>query len=142
MAPKAYPGFVVNATHYVHPNKVDEYLTHLRPAWEAVIAEPENIFFDVFVDPSEPGKIRLFEIWTKDKEWFMSVQLQKEYYKPYREAVEPLWVKPCKFDPQRCGTINKTWRLKCAPVEIDIQERLEGWCAYGSEFLKDAKKTG
>lgn len=75
MPPQKYEGMVVHATHYFDPDKVDEFLEHLRPAWEAAIAEPENLLFDVFVDPSVPGRVRLMEVWTKDQEWFMNVRL-------------------------------------------------------------------
>jgi quinol monooxygenase YgiN len=93
-----YPGLNLEVTITVHPSNVPKFLDLLRPAYEAVIAEPECTFFEVFIDPEKPGVVHWAECWTKDKEWFFGVQMQKEYYKPYLAATEPLFVKDRKLD--------------------------------------------
>lgn len=64
---------VLFATLYIDPANVDEFLRHLRPAYEAVCVEPELQFFEVTVSQDEPGKIRFVEGWNATKKWFMEV---------------------------------------------------------------------
>jgi hypothetical protein len=47
----------------------------LKPAYDAVIAEPENVYFEVFQNPQSPGEIRFIEHWNASVEWFVTVSL-------------------------------------------------------------------
>lgn len=91
------PGISLEVTVTVSPENVTKFLELMRPAYEAVIAEPECTFFEVYIDPNQPGVLHWVEGWTKDQNWLLGVQLQKDYYKPYLAATEPLFIKERKF---------------------------------------------
>ena len=93
----AFHGVSLHVDITVAPENVDKFLGLLKPCFELVVAEPECTFFEVFHDTENPGRFRFVENWSKDKEWFMTHQVTKEYYKPYLEATEPLWIKPREF---------------------------------------------
>jgi hypothetical protein len=57
------------------PENVDAFLEALKPAYDAVIAEPENVFFQVFQNPQNPGEFKFIENWNGSVEWFMSVRI-------------------------------------------------------------------
>ena len=59
------------------------------------------------------------EVWSKPATWFMEVQVQKEYYKPYLAAIGPLLV---------------------AEPEIEIFESLEGWGMVRDGFLEGCER--
>ena len=80
----------------VSPSDVPAFLEAFRPCWEGVVSEPENIYFDVTQDPERPGLFRFVEVWTKDKEWFLSNQLNKPYYEPYLKITQPMWIEERK----------------------------------------------
>ncbi|KAF3020294.1 hypothetical protein E8E14_013400 [Neopestalotiopsis sp. 37M] len=73
---------------------VDEFLTHLKPTFDAVAADPLNTFFEVYQDPRTPGVFKLVENWNASVEYMMTVQTKKEFYKTYNEAIEPMVLKP------------------------------------------------
>ncbi|EEB88569.1 hypothetical protein MPER_13532, partial [Moniliophthora perniciosa FA553] len=50
-------------------------------------------FFETTVK-RDTGEIRLTEGWAADMDYLMNVQIKKDYYKPYLEAIEPLMTKP------------------------------------------------
>lgn len=60
-------------THPMIIHSFPTVLAALKPAYEGVIAEPENTFFEVFQNPSNPGEFRFIEHWNATAEWFMSV---------------------------------------------------------------------
>lgn len=88
---------IVSVRVTVAPSAIDEFFKYFKPAYDAVVAESECRFFTVGLDPKEPGAIFWTEGWTKDTEWFMSVQFKKDYYKPYLEATEPMFVKESTY---------------------------------------------
>lgn len=96
-SPHAFHGTSLHIDITVAPESVDKFLEILKPLFDLVAAEPECTFYEVFHDPDNPGHFRFVENWSKDKEWFMAHQLTKEYYKPYLEGTEPLWIKPREF---------------------------------------------
>lgn len=84
-----------NALHVslqVAPHNVDAFLEALRPCWAVVVAEKENLFFDVFQDPETPELFRFVELWSRDKEWLSVVQFKKPYYKPHLDVTVPMWI--------------------------------------------------
>jgi hypothetical protein len=57
----------------IAPENVPAFLEALKPAYDAVIAEPECTFFEVYQSPEEPGVIKFVENWNATKEWMMTV---------------------------------------------------------------------
>jgi len=97
MTSKPFPGLSLEGTVTIAPENVTKFFEILRPVYENVISEPECTFFEVFIDPDQPGVIHWVEGWAKDKAWLLSTQLQKDYYKPYLAATEPMFIKDRKF---------------------------------------------
>ena len=87
-------GVILSVKVYVPVEKQPEFFKFFRPAYDAVIAEPECRFFFVTQNPQEPEAISWVEGWTKGVEWLQEVQLKKPYYQPYIEATEPWFSKP------------------------------------------------
>ena len=57
----------------IDPKDVDFFLSHFRPAYDAVLAEPECAYFLFGQDIQTPGVFRWTEGWTKDVSWLMNV---------------------------------------------------------------------
>ena len=85
---------ILSVKIFIAPESVPEFFTHFKTIYDDVLAEPECLFFSVGTSPSEPGLIAWTEGWSKDVDWFMNVQLKKDYYKPYFEATEKMFLKP------------------------------------------------
>ncbi|KAF2462779.1 uncharacterized protein BDR25DRAFT_247797, partial [Lindgomyces ingoldianus] len=64
-------------TFHIHPHLIPTFLSAHRPVWAACTPEPECLLFDVFQDPSRPGRFRFVEVWSRDREWFEREQLTK-----------------------------------------------------------------
>lgn len=58
---------------YIDPSNRTAFLEHFKPCFEAVRAEKECTFFEVFSDPDDEGHLSWVENWSKGKEWFMAV---------------------------------------------------------------------
>ena len=108
--------FSLQVTVYFKPEDVPKFFEHFKSIFEKVTAEPDCVYFEIFQDPEDPGKISWIENWDKSPAWMMEVytilpttrlqvlilttgkhQISKEYYKPYFEATEPMFVKPREF---------------------------------------------
>ncbi|KPI36649.1 uncharacterized protein AB675_10083 [Cyphellophora attinorum] len=76
----------------IDPANIDKFLQAFRACWLEVCKEPECIYFEVFHSKTEPGRFQFVEVWNKDNDWFMEVQIKKDYYKPYWDITRPLWV--------------------------------------------------
>lgn len=87
-----HPGVTHVGTIKVDPDKINEFLVAFRTCWVAVCKEPECVYFDVFHSQIEPGLFHFVEVWSKDNDWFMDIQIKKEYYKPYWNITRPLWL--------------------------------------------------
>jgi quinol monooxygenase YgiN len=48
-------------------------LAALKPAYDAVIAEPENVFFEVYQNPQKKGEFKFIENWNASVERLMTV---------------------------------------------------------------------
>ncbi|KAL8726193.1 MAG: hypothetical protein Q9166_006866 [cf. Caloplaca sp. 2 TL-2023] len=79
---------------YISPVNRNAFLEAFKPCFEAVVAEPECTYFELFNDPDDEGHLAWVENWTEGKKWFLTQQMTKDYYKPYLEATEPMFVKP------------------------------------------------
>lgn len=62
-SPSKGPGFSLHVTAYINPADVPRFFELYKPVYEAVIAEPECRFFEVYQSPDEPGTIRWVENW-------------------------------------------------------------------------------
>jgi quinol monooxygenase YgiN len=118
MSPKQLTIFI---TFKIQPDKIEEWKQAHRPVWAACAAEPECLFFDVVQDPTEPGRFRFVETWSKDKEWFEKEQMTKPYY-------APMW-----------PLSKATWEEE---PKVEFFERLGEGSVYRQEFLDQGRKTG
>lgn len=66
-------GFSLHVNITIDPSNVDAFLAAFRPVYEAVVAEPDCSFFEVFYSLDEPGVFRFVENWNKSREWFLEV---------------------------------------------------------------------
>ncbi|KAK3709345.1 hypothetical protein LTR37_010906 [Vermiconidia calcicola] len=89
--------FSLHVTIYLKAEDVPTFFEAFRPAFDAVSAEPECVYFELFQDPADPGTISWIENWERSPEWLMTNQIPKDYYKPYFAATEPLFVRPREF---------------------------------------------
>lgn len=64
----AFHGISLHVNITVAPENVDKFLAAFKPCFDAVTAEPECTFFEVFHDQDNPGRFRFVENWSKDKE--------------------------------------------------------------------------
>ena len=65
--------FSLHVTVYIAEDKVDDFFAAMRPCFEAVSAEPELLYFELFQDPASPGKISWVENWDASPQWLMDV---------------------------------------------------------------------
>ncbi|GIZ48729.1 hypothetical protein CKM354_001177900 [Cercospora kikuchii] len=98
-------------TMKIKPDRIEEWKEAHRPVWAATAAEPEQIFFDLFEDPKDPGTFRFIEVWSKDREWFEKEQFTKDYYKTLWPKSEPTWREPVQVEYyERSGDGLMTYR--------------------------------
>ncbi|KAE8420995.1 hypothetical protein BDV36DRAFT_292670 [Aspergillus pseudocaelatus] len=79
----------LQVTIHLNPEDLPKFWIAMKPAYEAVIAEPECTFFELYQEPDSPGTIS-----SASKEWLIGVQLKRPYYHDYLAVTEPLFVKP------------------------------------------------
>lgn len=65
--------FILQVKITIDAKDKEAFLSHFRPAYNRVLAEPECAYFIVAEDIQEPGVFRWTEGWTKDAQWFMAV---------------------------------------------------------------------
>lgn len=68
-----FHGISVHVSITVAPSDIDAFLLALKPVYDAVTAEPECTYFEVFHSLEEPGAFRFVENWSRSKEWFIEV---------------------------------------------------------------------
>lgn len=61
-------------TFHIDPQQLDAFFEALKPAYDAVTAEPECAFFEIYRDPNVPGKIKFVENWNASLEWLTTVR--------------------------------------------------------------------
>lgn len=87
--PYTGPGYSLHVTLHIDPAQLDAFFEAFKPAYDAVTAEPECIFFEMYQDPNVPGKIRLVENWNQSLEWLTSVRVKFAFNAESREKVDP-----------------------------------------------------
>lgn len=70
-APKVTYLFV---TLTIDPKQLSSFLAALTECYLHVIAEPENLGFQVFYDEKTPGVFKFFEGWNQDIQWLAEVR--------------------------------------------------------------------
>lgn len=65
--------FSLQVTVYFKQEDVPKFFEHFRPIFEKVSAEPECVYFELFQDTEDPGKISWIENWDKSPSWFLTV---------------------------------------------------------------------
>lgn len=73
MASYTGPSFSLHVKITIDPSNSDAFLEALKPAYDAVCAEPECIFFEVYHDSKQPGVFKFVENWNASVEWMMNV---------------------------------------------------------------------
>jgi len=56
-------GISLQVTVHIDPKNVDEFFHHFKPLYDAVVAEPELRFFEVYQSQEDPGTISWVEHW-------------------------------------------------------------------------------
>ncbi|KAF2450456.1 hypothetical protein P171DRAFT_468766 [Karstenula rhodostoma CBS 690.94] len=107
----------LHVTFHVDPSNVAAILKALKPAYDAVIAEPECVFYEVYQSADTPGRIKFVENWNASVEWFLEVQVKKEYYKEYIETTTPMWVKPRQHELYERAAGNEWVTVKDAMLK-------------------------
>src|SRR6202000_2664323 len=88
---------------HIPTSKHADFFSYFTPAFDKVMAEAECRFFTVHkhhpgTPNYDPDIITWVEGWSKDPEWMMNVQLQKEYYEPYRTETAKWYSKPMEYE--------------------------------------------
>ncbi|KAM0718817.1 hypothetical protein Q7P37_005889 [Cladosporium fusiforme] len=104
--------FILNVRMTIHPSSLPAFLAGMKPAYDAVLLEPECVFFNLGVcedvdllgtgdkddKKDETCTVSFSEGWNCTLDWFQNVQLKRDYYKPYQEATVKLYTKPPAFE--------------------------------------------
>ena len=112
------PQLTLFVDFHIQPHLVREWKSAHRPVWSPFALEPECLLFDVFSDPEDPGHFTLVEVWNATKEWFLEVQMKKDYY-------SELW--------------RETERMYCEPRIVRFAERLGEGASYRRGYLEGAR---
>ena len=66
-------GISLHVTVWIAPENKEAFLAAAKPVFDAVTAEPENTFFEVFEAEDEPGCMHWVENWNQTTNWLMEV---------------------------------------------------------------------
>lgn len=66
-------GTSVHVTVTIDPRNEEAFLRALKPTFDAVCAESENTFFEVYKNSDKPGQFKFVENWNASKEWLIEV---------------------------------------------------------------------
>ena len=91
-------GCILSVKVWIPEEKIPEFFELFKPAYDAVVAEPECRFFVVSRDPQDPTCLSWVEGWAKPVQRLIDVQLPKPYYQPYISTTEKWFLKPRHTD--------------------------------------------
>jgi quinol monooxygenase YgiN len=57
----------------IAPENVDKFFEYMKPAYDAVCAEKECTYFEIYHNPNVPGELKWIENWTASMDWLMGV---------------------------------------------------------------------
>ncbi len=97
---------LVTVTLRVKPGTQDVFRKELAGIRELCVAEPECLDFIVLNHADDPTLFLITETWVS-REHFESVQMHKEYYRPYFSRVEPMWASPPEL---ACWSVLSVYR--------------------------------
>jgi len=103
---------------FIQPHLIPQWKAAHRPVWAVCAREPNCLLFDVFEDPEDRGHFTLVEVWRATKQWFLEVQMTKDYY-------AELW--------------QKTEHTYRADRVVRFAERLGEGSSYRKEYLDGAE---
>jgi len=66
-------GMVVTMNAFIDPSHKEEYLKAAEPVMKAILANLENLFCAVAVNPTDAGHIRIVHGWKKNSAWWNEV---------------------------------------------------------------------
>lgn len=66
--------FSLQLTVWFNPSDLPKFWSAFKPIFDVVAAEPQLLYFEVFEDPAEPGKISWIENWDMPPQKFLTVR--------------------------------------------------------------------
>lgn len=60
---------------FLSPADVPKFFEAFNPVFEAVVKEPELLYFEVFQDPDDEGHLSWVENWNASPEWLMTLRI-------------------------------------------------------------------
>jgi quinol monooxygenase YgiN len=88
------PAISLHVSITVAPENVQKFLEALKPAYDAVCAEPNNTFFEVYQKPDQPGTFKFVENWNADTQWMMEVRIFQPKLNTTVSVTSKLWTRP------------------------------------------------
>ena len=152
----AYTGtsLSVHVKVIVEPSNSEAFLKALEPTFRNVIAEPLNIFCEVYQDEKNPGVFRFVENWNATLDHMMNVSGRFHFESGVvparhsctiktRSCEDAILSRPAK-QVQRHKPYYKHYRevvepLFIKPQEVEIFSRMPGneWASIRTEFYRD-----
>jgi quinol monooxygenase YgiN len=71
------PSISLHVKVFIAPDNVPTFKEAMKPVFDAVTAEPECLFFEIYHNPEKPGEFKWVENWAQDAEWLMSVSTKR-----------------------------------------------------------------
>jgi hypothetical protein len=71
----ALPQISFQVDVYISPSNVDKFLAAFKPVFDAVVAESQLLYFEVFQDPDDLGHLSWVENWDAGVEWLLTVRV-------------------------------------------------------------------
>lgn len=65
--------FSAHVTVYFKPEDLPKFWAAMEPIFHKVAEEPECLYFEIFEDPAEPGKLTWIENWAGSPQWWATV---------------------------------------------------------------------
>lgn len=65
--------FSLQVTVYFKDEDIPKFFAAFKTVFDQVSTEPDLVYFEVFQDTGDPGKISWIENWNKSPEWFFKV---------------------------------------------------------------------
>jgi len=80
-------GVLVTMDLYIDATKLDEFVRIVIPAAREIRKLPENLFFEVSVDPTDRGHVRALHGWTRDSAWIRENLEAQPWFGDYVQAL-------------------------------------------------------
>lgn len=70
------PSFSAHVTFTVALKDAETFLRFAKSAYDAIITEPDCVFFEIFQHPDNPGEFKFIETWTSNMGKTLAVSKQ------------------------------------------------------------------